>query len=92
MLCIIICNIYFPQGDVRGRYYTKTHEWFQVEDDGVGTVASASALRTTIISKTGILQKHSSKLGSLDSGKAYYAEGDVASVSSPENDNNSTSP
>lgn len=36
------------------------------------------------INKTGILQKISSKLESLDSGKAYYAEGEFASVSHPE--------
>ena len=44
------------------------------------------------ISKTGILQKIGSKLGSLDSGKAYYAEGEFASVSGPENDNSSIFP
>lgn len=36
------------------------------------------------ISKTGILQKIGSKLGSLDSGKAYYAEGEFASVNTQE--------
>lgn len=41
------------------------------------------------INKTGILQKVGSKLGSLDSGKAYYAEGEFASVSAPENENTS---
>lgn len=33
-----------------------------------------------VISKTGILQKISSKLGALDSGKAYYVEEEFASV------------
>lgn len=36
------------------------------------------------VSKTGILQKISSKLGSLDSGKAYYAEGEFASINTQE--------
>ena len=36
------------------------------------------------ISKTGILQKIGSKLRSLDSGKAYYAEGEFSSVNTQE--------
>ena len=52
-------------------------------------ITSSFRLLGKAISKTGVLQKIGSKLGSLDSGKAYYAEGEFASVSGPENDNSS---
>lgn len=55
-------------------------------------ITSSFLLLGKAISKTGILQKIGSKLGSLDTGKAYYAEGEFASVSGPENENNSIFP
>ena len=55
-------------------------------------IAKTFHLSGKAIRKTGILQKIGSKLGSLDSGKAYYAEGEFASVNNPETNNNSIFP